>query len=271
MRRDARDARGQMDGPNAALQCALAALLIGLLLFPFAGERPISHEPHEVSNDDYEYWQQLRRRDGLPERPRSAFVPATKPQQQPASADSTPPQKARKPRATPKQPPMPPPSSPPPSKQLRSSTPPSPPPPSTPPPSKEECAAPSSAAEVEAPSIPDHAKLLRRGPSITPIAPQLVRPSPLPSPPPSPQPSGSTPLRIQLEPRETTVRRRVAADTLANNRATPMAPAFTAATAASSSAAAASIRLTPRETIVRRRVVGEGADDATSTDQSPTS
>ena len=255
-----------MDGPNAALQCALAALLIGLLLFPFAGERPISREPHEVSNDDYEYWQQLRRRDGLPERPRSAFVPATKPQQQPASADSTPPQKARKPQATPKQPPMPPPSSPPPSKQPRS-TPPSPPPPST----KEECAAPSSAAEAEAPSIPDHAKLLRRGPSITPIAPQLVRPSPLPSPPPSPQPSRSTPLRIQLEPRETTVRRRVAADTLANNRATPMAPAFTAATAASSSAAAASIRLTPRETIVRRRVVGEGAEDATSTDQSPTS
>ena len=58
-----------MAGGAAALgaQVASAAIVIALIVYPQAGELSVSQEPRgRPSEDDFEYWQQLRERDGLP-------------------------------------------------------------------------------------------------------------------------------------------------------------------------------------------------------------
>lgn len=56
------------DALRDVIQAVSTVLVVGLILFPFGSERPQSLEPAEApAEDDYEYWLQLRRRDGLPE------------------------------------------------------------------------------------------------------------------------------------------------------------------------------------------------------------
>ena len=67
--------------PSPVWPVSLAALLLALVLRPFAGERPASHEPDGALADDYAYWQQLCQLDGLPLRPLMArFLRRTLPQ-----------------------------------------------------------------------------------------------------------------------------------------------------------------------------------------------
>ena len=289
---------------STALRLVAAALLLAALVVPFPGERPVSLEPADgAEDDDYAYWQQLRRRDGLPERARPAFTAAE--QQGPRAPERT--QEKRKRRSPklppPQHPPLPPtaPSQPQPQPQPQPIT------QQTPANADESVAASplapvswsvdadgrASAAAASLHKTP--AQPLREVKGVHPTSPQLVRPPP-PKPVPPRQPpaddspaaprgsapsSGrarrkkapsrdepapprpsvpSEPLRIQLQPRDLTVHRRVEGQ--ADEALQP--PAAAAAAAAPppgrgrGGGAPVAISLTPRDLVLRRRVVGEG-------------
>ena len=79
----------------------VVAVLLALIVVPMPGETPRDPELPDAPDDDFAYWQALRRRDGLPEAPDPLLQAAAKPKKARAA------KQARKPPPPPP-PPVPP-------------------------------------------------------------------------------------------------------------------------------------------------------------------
>ena len=89
-----------------ALAWLVVAVLVGLIVVPMPGEQPRDPTLADAPEDDFAYWQALRRRDGLPEAPDPLLQAATKPKKTRAAKQT------RKPPPPPPLPPVPPPEKP---------------------------------------------------------------------------------------------------------------------------------------------------------------
>ena len=89
-----------------ALAWLVVAVLVGLIVVPMPGEQPRDPTLADAPEDDFAYWQALRRRDGLPEAPDPLLQAATKPKKARAA------KQARKPPMPPPPPPPVPPEKP---------------------------------------------------------------------------------------------------------------------------------------------------------------
>ena len=90
-----------------ALAWLLVAVLVGLIVVPMPGEQPRDPTLADAPEDDFAYWQALRRRDGLPEAPDPLLQAATKPKNARAAKQTRkppppPPVPPEKPKAKPK-------------------------------------------------------------------------------------------------------------------------------------------------------------------------
>ena len=86
-----------------ALAWLVVAVLVGLIVVPMPGEQPRDPTLADAPEDDFAYWQALRRRDGLPEAPDPLLQATTKPKK---------PRAAKQTRKPPPPPPVPPPEKP---------------------------------------------------------------------------------------------------------------------------------------------------------------